>query len=214
MSEIYQQLEQIGILPVVTASRVAATVKLAEALRQSGLSCIEITCRTPAALDAIKAVKQADLDILVGAGTVTRPELLAEVVDLGVDFIVSPGVTDKLLAMAATKNTAFLPGVSSASGIMSCMDYGWHHLKLFPAIPLNAVALLPAFQAAFPKVRFCPTGGINTNNLGTFITMPNVFCVGGSWMVTPTLVENEDWEAITRLARVCMGQLADLKRAD
>ena len=211
MSTIYNELTQLGVLPVVTAYTVEGTVTLAKTLATNGIPGIEITCRTDCALDAIKAVKDADIDILLGAGTVTNAELLKEISEIGVDFAVSPGVTTSLLRAASKTNCLLLPGVSSASEIMQCMEHGIKHMKLFPAVSINALELLKAFHAPFPDVQFCPTGGVNMNNLIEFIQMPNVFCVGGSWMVPKKLIQNNEWNAISEICKECNTTLANIR---
>jgi len=204
MEKLGKQLEQVGVLPVVTTYTAEGTVELAKTLLSAGISAIEITCRTASAIDAIKAVKEADLDILLGVGTVTNTKLLEQVAAIGVDFIVSPGITPALLQAAADNKLPILPGVSSASDIMLCLDYELQYMKIFPAVPLGAAQLLKAFAGPFPDVKFCPTGGININNFQEFLQMPNVFCVGGSWMVPGKQVENNDWASITQLCHECL----------
>lgn len=212
MPDIVNQLRQAAVLPVVTAHQVADTVKLAETLTNNGLSCIEITCRTDCAIDAIKAIKDSNVDILLGAGTVTDSELLKDLAAIGVDFAVSPGVTPALLQTAVDTDITLIPGISSASEIMLCMDYGFRHLKMFPAVPVNAAQLLKAFHAPFSSVQFCPTGGVNMTNLKSFLQMPNVFCVGGSWMVANKLIANGEWDKVAQLCRDCVLAVAEIRQ--
>lgn len=196
-----ERLKQIGILPVVTADTVENMLCLAETLAANGIPCIEITCRTACAIDSIKAIKASDIDILLSAGTITHAKLLAQMADIGVDFVVSPGTTSALLQAAIEHELPILPGVSSASEIMLCMDYGIKYMKLFPATAINALALLKSFYPPFPEARFCPTGGVNERNVEAFRQLPNVFCVGGSWLVPEHHITNNEWDIIARLCQ-------------
>ncbi len=196
-----EQLKQIGILPVVTADTVENMLRLAETLTANGIPCIEITCRTPSAIDAIKAIKASDVDILLAAGTVTNTKLLAQMATIGVDFVVSPGTTSALLQAATESKLPILPGVSSASDIMLCMDHGIKYMKLFPAGAINALALLKSFYPPFPEAQFCPTGGVNEGNLQAFRQLPNVFCVGGSWLAPEHHIANNEWDIIAQLCQ-------------
>jgi 2-dehydro-3-deoxyphosphogluconate aldolase / (4S)-4-hydroxy-2-oxoglutarate aldolase len=212
MKNLSTQLEQIAILPVVTAHSVEGTVALARTLVTAGIPAIEITCRTACAIDAIKAVKDADIDILLGVGTVTNTQILEQVANIGVDFVVSPGVTSSLLQSSIDNDLPLLPGVSSASEVILCMDYGLKHMKLFPAVPIGGLQLLKAFSGPFPEVRFCPTGGINISNFQDFLQMPNVFCIGGSWMVPGKQIQNNEWDSITQLCEECVSSLHSLRK--
>ena len=196
-----EQLKQIGILPVVIANTVKDALSLAETLAENNIPCIEITCRTACAIDAIKAIKDSRINILLGVGTVTNTKLLEQISSIGVDFAVSPGVTASLIDASIDNGLPLLPGISSASEIMLCMEHGLKHMKIFPAMPIGASQLLKAFYSPFPEAQFCPTGGINMDNFQEFIKMPNVFCVGGSWVVPEKLVGNHEWNAIAKLCK-------------
>jgi len=197
-------LTEYRVLPVVTAADVESTVALSRALLAGGMRAIEITLRTPAAIDAIKAVKEALPDMLVAAGTVTTTRELEQVVAAGVSLALSPGATDRLLAAAAEAPMQFIPGVASASDVMRAVDYGVRVCKLFPATVLGGQAMLKALAGPFPDMRFCPTGGLNPDNFRDFLALPNVVCCGGSWMVSAELVDNERWDEIEHLARAAM----------
>ncbi len=197
-------LSDLRVLPVVTARDVDSTVALSRALLAGGMRAIEITLRTPAAMDAIVAVKEALPEMLVAAGTVTNTRELEQVVAANVSLALSPGATDELLATAADAPLQFIPGVASASDVMRAMDYGVKVCKLFPATVLGGQSMLKALAGPFPDMRFCPTGGLNPDNFRNFLALPNVVCCGGSWMVSAELVDNERWNEIEQLAREAM----------
>ncbi len=198
------KLSDLRVLPVVTARDVDSTVALSRALLAGGMRAIEITLRTPAAMDAIVAVKEALPEMLVAAGTVTNTRELEQVVAANVSLALSPGATDELLATAADAPLQFIPGVASASDVMRAMDYGVKVCKLFPATVLGGQSMLKALAGPFPNMRFCPTGGLNPDNFRNFLALPNVVCCGGSWMVSAELVDNERWNEIEQLAREAM----------
>lgn len=197
-------LSAYRVLPVVTARDVDSTVALSRALLAGGMGAIEITLRTPAAMDAIAAVRQELPEMLVAAGTVTTPDELEQVVAAGVSLALSPGATDRLLTAAAEAPLQFIPGVASASDVMRAVDYGVTVCKLFPATVLGGQAMLKALAGPFPDMRFCPTGGLSPDNFRDFLALPNVVCCGGSWMVAGDLVDNARWDEIERLAREAM----------
>ena len=201
MNTLESKLKQYRLLPVVTPFTVGGTVELARALTAGGIGAIEITLRTEAAIDAIKAVKDADIDIEVGVGTVTTVELVKKVSDIGVTFAVSPGITPKLLETAQAEGLQLLPGVSSPSELMLGIEYGLDFFKLFPASVVGGDKMLKALGGPFPDIKFCPTGGIGPANVGDYLSLNNVICVGGSWMVANDLVKAGDWQAITKLSK-------------
>lgn len=197
-------LTRSRVLPVVTARDVTATVELARALHRGGMNAIEITLRTPAALEAITAVQAEVPGITVAAGTVNTPADLDRVIEAGVGLALSPGATPDLLAAAAAAPLDFIPGVASSSEIMQGQAHGFSLFKLFPAVTLGGIAMLKALGGPFPDVKFCPTGGLGPENFRQFLALPNVVCCGGSWMVTTELVENGRWADIENLAREAM----------
>jgi len=205
MITLQDKLQASRVLPVVTARDTRSTVQLARALQRGGMGAIEITLRTEAALDAIVAVKAEVPDMLVAAGTVNTPHELEQVVAAGVELALSPGATDELLKAAASATLDFVPGVATASEVMNALDHGFGICKLFPATTLGGLSMLKSLGGPFPEVRFCPTGGLSTENFRQFLALPNVVCCGGSWMVTAELVENERWDDIEALAREAMG---------
>ena len=202
-------LASCRVLPVITATDVASTVALAEALSRGGMKAVEITLRTPAALDSISAVAAQVPDMLVAAGTVTNTGELHRAQDAGASMIVSPGSTSELLRAARDAKIDFVPGVATASEVMQGLDEGYDCFKLFPAMAVGGVNLLKSLAGPFPDVKFCPTGGLNPSNFREFLALPNVVCCGGSWMVSADLVGNGRWDEIETLARDAMSQAAE-----
>ena len=208
MHNLKSRLAAYRLLPVVTPVTVAGAVELAGALRAGGIRAIEITLRTDVALDALIAVKEAGIDIEVGAGTVTTVERAEKVAAIGVQFAVTPGVTPALLQAAQELGLPLLPGVSGPSDIMLGIEYGREVFKLFPAAAVGGEALLKTLAGPFPEVSFCPTGGIGPANAGDYLALPNVICIGGSWMAPADLVQAENWQAITKLSRQAVALLS------
>ena len=198
-------LTRCRVLPVVTAHDVDTTVQLARTLLQGGMHAVEITLRTDAALESIRAVKAQVPEVLVAAGTITNPGDLKAAVSAGADFCVSPGLTERLLRAASEAKIPFVPGVATASEIMTGLDYGYQCFKLFPAMAVGGMNLLKSLGGPYPEVRFCPTGGLTPGNFREFLALPNVVCCGGSWMVADELVSAGNWVEIERLARQAMG---------
>jgi len=203
---LQEKLLASRVLPVVTAVNVNSTVQLARALARGGMTAIEITLRTAAAMDAIIAVKQEVPELLVAAGTVNTPAQLEQVVDAGVELALSPGATRALLEAAADAPLDFVPGVASASEVMNALNHGFSICKLFPAMTLGGESMLKSLGGPFPDVLFCPTGGLNPSNYRQFLALPNVICCGGSWMATADLVDNGRWDDIEELAREAMSE--------
>ena len=197
-------LKDYRVLPVVTAVDAESTVKLARALQRGGMKAIEITLRTPAALDSMVAVQQEVPDIQVAAGTVNSPGDLEKVLNIGVELALSPGATPELLRAAADSPIAFVPGVATASEVMRGMALGFEVFKLFPAVTVGGKGMLNSLGGPFPDIRFCPTGGLNADNFRDYLALSNVVCCGGSWMVQAELVAQGNWEEIESLARQAM----------
>lgn len=189
------------VIPVIVIDDASKAAPLARALLQGGLRVLEITLRTAGALDAIRAVAREVPDAVVGAGTLLAADDLERAVAAGARFGVSPGATGELLAAARRARLPFLPGVQTASEIMAALAAGFTELKFFPAGPAGGVAALRGFGGTFPQVQFCPTGGITAETAREYLALPNVACVGGSWLAPPALVKAGDWGGITRLAR-------------
>lgn len=207
MSPLMETLQDTRLMPVVTAYSVESTLGLAAALVEGGINAIEITLRTDCALDAIREVKASDIDILVGVGTLTSVADVEAVAKIGVDFAISPGVTSSLLQAGKDTGVMLLPGVATASELMLGMEYGLSEFKLFPAGAINGYELLKAFAGPFGNAKFCPTGGISLANLNQYLELPNVFCVGGSWMVPKDAVLDGDWSRISQICRESLAQI-------
>lgn len=194
-------LKRIAVVPVLTIGRAEQAVPLARALVAGGLEALEITLRTPAALDAIRAIRTELPSALVGAGTVLTPEQGADAIAVGAKFIVSPGMTPRLIDAAERWPVPFLPGAVTASEAMALSDLGYRCLKFFPAEPSGGTAALKALAAPLAGIGFCPTGGIDADKARDYLALPNVLAIGGSWMAPAKAVEAGDWPAIERLAR-------------
>lgn len=206
-------LSQHPIIPVVTLKRAEDGVPLAEALLQGGVGIIEITVRTEAGVPAIQEVSKRVPGMTVGAGTITSVDQFRAAEDAGAKFIVSPGLTDELAEGVRDTETSFLPGVCNASQIMYAREYGFSCLKFFPAAISGGVAALRQFSPLFPDVHFCPTGGVNLDNVNDYLSLPSVMCVGGSWIAPDALVNTQNWSEITRLSQEAMDQVARVRRA-
>ena len=202
------ELTRSRVVPVITATDIELTVTLCGALAAGGMTCVEITLRTAAALDSIRAVKARYPELLVAAGTVTQPAHLVAAQQAGVDVCISPGISAELLQSADEHSMPFLPGVATASEIMLGMAHGLDTFKLFPAQAIGGMALLKSLHGPFPEVRFCPTGGLGRDNFRDYLALPNVICCGGSWMVTQTLIESGRWLDIEALAQEAVSSSA------
>jgi 2-dehydro-3-deoxyphosphogluconate aldolase/(4S)-4-hydroxy-2-oxoglutarate aldolase len=183
MSPIERVMRAAPVIPVLVLDDASQARPLAEALVAGGLKVLEVTLRTPAALDAIREMAQVP-GAIVGAGTVTHPLELENALGAGAEFIVSPGLTERLARVAIGKQVPFLPGVATASDIMRGLDLGLTEFKFFPAAASGGLPALEALAAPFAQVRFCPTGGISSESAQEWLAHPSVLCVGGSW-VTP-----------------------------
>jgi 2-dehydro-3-deoxyphosphogluconate aldolase/(4S)-4-hydroxy-2-oxoglutarate aldolase len=189
------------VMPVIVIERAADAVPLARALLAGGIRVLEVTLRTAAALDGIRAIAREVPQALVGAGTVLSPADFEAAREAGARFAVSPGATLELLAAAHTCGLPFLPGVMTPSDVIAAVAAGYQVLKFFPAVPAGGVAMLNAFAGPFPQVQFCPTGGIGLDTAPQFLALPNVCCVGGSWITPAASIQSADWPSITRLAQ-------------
>ncbi len=194
-------LRRVGVVPVLTIDKLEHAVPLARALVAGGLNVLEITLRTGAAIEAIREMVRNVPGAIIGAGTVLSPEQAAAAMSQGARFLVSPGMTPRLIDAANAWPIAFLPGVATASEAMSLADMGYRVLKFFPAEPAGGTAALKAIGAPLSDLMFCPTGGISSANAATYLALPNVAAVGGSWVAPAKAVAAGDWSAITALAR-------------
>ena len=194
-------LRHAPVIPVYTPASVEEAVQVAQALVRGGLPVIEVTLRTPAALDAIRAIARDVPGAIVGAGTVLDAAQVDAVRAAGAAFGVSPGATPRLLAAIKANGLPFLPGIATASELMQGLEAGLDTFKFFPAVPAGGVAMLSSFAGPFPQVKFCPTGGIAPASAPEFLAQPNVLCIGGSWLTPKGLLAQKDWSAIEHLAR-------------
>jgi 2-dehydro-3-deoxyphosphogluconate aldolase / (4S)-4-hydroxy-2-oxoglutarate aldolase len=195
-----QLFNQGPVVPVLVIKDVAHAVPLAKALIEGGIRVLEVTLRTPAALDVIREIADKVPEAMIGAGTVTNAAQLKEVAEAGAKFAISPGLTTELLEAGNQANIALIPGVSSISELMKGRDLGYTHFKFFPAEASGGIKALKSIGGPFPDVVFCPTGGISANNYLDYLALPNVRCVGGSWLAPDDVVEAGDWSKITELA--------------
>ena len=198
-SGIEQIMALAPVIPVIVIDRVEDAVPMAEALVAGGLPVLEVTLRTPAALDALTAMK-AVKGAVVGAGTVLDPAMLAGAIHAGAEFIVSPGLTDNLGKAAVASGIPFLPGVANASNIMMGLDIGLDSFKFFPAATSGGIPALKALAGPFGGINFCPTGGISAATAPEWLALDPVLCVGGSWVVPPGPLDPARVEALAREA--------------
>ena len=192
------------VVPVLVIKDVEHAVPLAKALIAGGIRVLEVTLRTPAALDVIAKIAKEVPEALIGAGTVTNRAQLKQVEAAGAMFAISPGMTADLLEAGNEGGIALIPGISSISELMKGLDHGYTHFKFFPAEASGGVKALKAIGGPFPDVAFCPTGGISPTNYLEYLALPNVRCAGGSWLVPDGALENGEWDKITELARLAV----------
>lgn len=195
------------VMPVIVLERVDDAVPLAEALVGGGIRVLEVTLRTPVALDCVRAIRAMVPDAIVGVGTITCIAEFDAAREAGAAFGVSPGSTPALLAHIAASGMPFLPGCMTPSDVMRAMEAGFSAVKLFPAKQAGAIEMLKAMGGPLPGVMFCPTGGIDANSAPDYLALPNVACVGGSWLAPANLIAARDWPAI-RVRAVAAAALA------
>jgi 2-dehydro-3-deoxyphosphogluconate aldolase/(4S)-4-hydroxy-2-oxoglutarate aldolase len=200
-------LQQSPVVPVIVIDRLEQAVPLAQALVDGGLPVLEVTLRSDVAMQAIHEISQAVTGAIVGVGTVTRPEQFQQSIEAGAQFAVSPGLTDALLAASRSVELPFLPGVFTPSEVMSAYEHGFKTLKLYPAQQAGGIGMLKTINGPLPEVKFCPTGGIAADNFLDFLQLPNVTCVGGSWVCPAQAIQNQDWAQISQLAADVRGAL-------
>ena len=193
------------VIPVIVIDDPDQAVPLARALYRGGLKVLEVTLRTEYGLKAIADIGQALPDAVVGAGTVITPRDVKNARQAGARFLVSPGCTPRLLASAQAEDIALLPGVNTPSEAMLLLEQGLRHLKFFPAEAAGGVAMLKSIAGPLPQLRFCPTGGINPQNAASYLDLPNVTCVGGTWMLDKRAIAAGDWDTVERLSREAAG---------
>jgi 2-dehydro-3-deoxyphosphogluconate aldolase/(4S)-4-hydroxy-2-oxoglutarate aldolase len=188
------------VVPVVVLDDVAHAVPVAQALVAGGLPVIELTLRTPVALDAIAAIAAEVPEITVGAGTVLTPRHAEQAVAAGAQFLVSPGATPDLLRGLGGSGVPFLPGTATVSEVMTVLEAGVTEMKFFPAEASGGAAFLKSIASPVPAARFCPTGGITSATAASYLALPNVGCVGGSWLTPADALDAKDWDRVRSLA--------------
>lgn len=189
------------VVPVMVIDRIEDALPMGEALANAGITLFEVTMRTPVALDAIRLLREKMPDATVGVGTVTTPEELQQAIDVGAQFAISPGITTALLEAGRAAPIPLIPGVATISELMQAKALGYTHLKFFPAEAAGGTAMLKSIAGPFPAITFCPTGGIHEGNYRDYLALPNVACVGGSWILPKSSIEQGDWAAVTALAK-------------
>jgi len=189
------------VMPVMVIKNLDDAVPLATALVAGGIRVLEITLRTPVALEAINRISREVEGAIVGAGTIANPQQLQAAADAGAVFAISPGITASLLNAAVKGNIALIPGIATLSELMLGMEYGLDHFKFFPAEAAGGIPMLKSIAGPFPQATFCPTGGISPENYQAYLKLPNVACVGGSWLAPQDALNAKDWAKVTELAR-------------
>ncbi|GAA8864721.1 bifunctional 4-hydroxy-2-oxoglutarate aldolase/2-dehydro-3-deoxy-phosphogluconate aldolase [Helicobacter pylori] len=199
--KIIEVLQISPIVPVVVVEDIKDAVPLAQSLIEGGIHIIEVTLRSSCALEAIELIAKNVPKMRVGAGTILNPTQLEQAQNRGAEFLISPGLTIKLLEYAKKKDMPLIPGVSSSSEVMQALELGYSALKFFPAEYCGGVKLLDAFNGPFKGVKFCPTGGISADNMRSYLNLENVLCVGGSWLTPKNLIQNKEWDKITEICK-------------
>jgi len=205
MRNLDEIMDLCPVIPVIVIDRAEDAVPLATALYNGGLIVLEVTLRTEFGLAAISAIRKALPDAVVGAGTVVTAEDVRNAKEAGAEFLVSPGCTLTLLEAARAEGIPLLPGVNSPSEAMLLLEQGQRHLKIFPAEAAGGVPMLKSILGPLPQLRFCPTGGINPDNAMEYLSLANVACVGGTWMLDKAAIAAGDWAKIERLSRTAAG---------
>jgi 2-dehydro-3-deoxyphosphogluconate aldolase/(4S)-4-hydroxy-2-oxoglutarate aldolase len=201
LSSTSDLLSHVPVVPVVVIDKLEHAVPVARALVAGGLPSIELTLRTPVALDAIRAIADQVPQILVGAGTIVSPGQAKEALDAGAQFLVSPGTTPALLDAMAETGLPFLPGTATVSEVLAVLEAGFTDMKFFPAEASGGAAYLRSIASPVPAARFCPTGGITAATAPSYLALSNVGCVGGSWLTPADALATGDWDRVTELAR-------------
>lgn len=207
MKTLNQKLSEIKVVPVIAINDASKAAKLAEVLMENGLPCAEVTFRTEQAVDAIKEMRKAFPDMLIGSGTILTTEQVDQSIAAGVDFIVSPGFNPTTVKYCQQRNIPIVPGVNTPSLVEQAMEMGLDTLKFFPAEPSGGTAMLKALSAVYP-VQFMPTGGVNPKNVKEYLAISSVLACGGTWMVPNDLIDNEQWDELAKLVREVAGIIA------
>lgn len=195
------------IVPVIAIEDEKDALALAQALSKGGVNVMEITLRTPAGLKAVEILSKEMPAMNVGTGTVCNEQDLLASKNAGAKFVFSPGISQELIDASKKHNITLIPGVATASEVMLAQNNGIYHCKLFPATLAGGVDILKAFSGPFSKMNFCPTGGVNLENLNDFLSLKNVLCVGGTWFVPKDAIKNKDFEKITNLCKEAISSI-------
>jgi 2-dehydro-3-deoxyphosphogluconate aldolase / (4S)-4-hydroxy-2-oxoglutarate aldolase len=201
---LHEILKRAVVVPVIVVDDIRHAAPLAEALVSGGLTVLEVTLRTPVALDVIAAMRRAVPQAVVGVGTITESAHVRSSVDAGAQFGVSPGLHPELVAATKAANLPYLPGIATVSELMQARLLGLRLCKFFPAQLAGGVTMLKTFNSVIPDVAFCPTGGIDARNAPEFLAQPNVVCVGGSWVTPAALLKSGSWDQIRALAQAAV----------
>ncbi|RUR11648.1 bifunctional 4-hydroxy-2-oxoglutarate aldolase/2-dehydro-3-deoxy-phosphogluconate aldolase [Legionella sp. km772] len=188
-----------SVIPVIVLNNINHALPLAEALFAGGIKILEVTLRSEVALKAVNLLTEAFPEALIGVGTVRNTKQLTEAIKVGAKFAISPGQTTTLLTEASKCPIPLIPGIATVSELMTGLDLGYSHFKFFPAAAAGGIEMLRSIYNPFPEARFCPTGGINAGNYLNYLNLPNVHCVGGSWIVPEKAIQEGNWSLITDL---------------
>lgn len=194
------------VVPVIVIKELAHAVPMAKALLAGGIKVLEVTLRTPIALEAIRLLREEVPEAIVGAGTITTPAQLQQCIDVDAKFAISPGLTQELLQAGKEASIPLIPGIASVSELMEGLGLGYKYFKFFPAEVAGGIKALKAIYGPFPEVQFCPTGGINEKNFSEYLALPNVRCVGGTWVVPDETIKLGHWQRITELCQAAVVQ--------
>lgn len=199
---LHRLLSLAPVIPVLTFEAVEEAVRTAKALVAGGLPVLEITLRTPCAIDCLKAIAAEVEGAICGVGTAVYPRQISEAARAGATFAVSPGISPRLLDAAATEGLPLLPGLATVSEAIALLERGYGFAKFFPAESAGGTSWLGSIASPIPQIKFCPTGGISLDNAPRYLALPNVICVGGSWVASRRRIEAADWDGIREAARV------------
>jgi len=207
MTTLNERLQELKVIPVIAIKDAADAVPLGKVLVENGMPCAEITFRTPAAAQAIKNLREAFPDMLIGAGTVLNSATVDEAIEAGVDFVVSPGFNPTTVKYCQQRNMPIIPGVNNPSLVEQAMEMGLDTVKFFPAEPSGGVSMLKSLTAVYP-VSIMPTGGVSPSNINEYLDIDAVLACGGTWMVPAKLVDNREWDKIAELVKEAVAALS------